>query len=257
MLPSAMIGAAGAPAAAAAASMHAAASGSGSGDAFAVRLARQTTALLYKNALVAWRSRGATALRLLAPVFFLAVALLMAAPAGDAGSVEGRSRESRAGARVPIGPIPDCRDDAYADRAKPCWTLFYSPNNSAAVDVSSPWVLLLLLLLRRGVGVWGHSSLLHRTHTKAQRHTPNQRPHPFPPPPRRCSSSACASTTAPRRSPPRRCAALRPAATPTPRSSAWSPASRRRARRGAFWARCTFRRAPAAASSTSCKSAPR
>lgn len=37
---------------------------------------------------------------------------------------------------VPVNPIPDCASDMFA--RLPCWDFFYSPNNSAAVDVR--WV---------------------------------------------------------------------------------------------------------------------
>lgn len=38
---------------------------------------------------------------------------------------------------VPVNPIPDCASDMFA--RLPCWDFFYTPNNSAAVDVR--WVV--------------------------------------------------------------------------------------------------------------------
>jgi hypothetical protein len=89
--------------------------------------------------LVAWRSRRATTIRLVAPFVFLLLALIVRL------SLEANSREVARTRATPqaeardVAAIPDCTQDLYylekPGRA-PCVTFVYSPTDDAVVDVS-------------------------------------------------------------------------------------------------------------------------
>ena len=83
--------------------------------------------------LVAWRSRRATLIRLLAPLFFLLLALVMQAALDASLAGEGRYRPIRTAVRVDMDAIPDCGLDLYI-HDRPCTTLVYSPNTDARVN---------------------------------------------------------------------------------------------------------------------------
>eukprot|EP00197_Chlamydomonas_leiostraca_P014447 CAMPEP_0202859992 /NCGR_PEP_ID=MMETSP1391-20130828/1884_1 /ASSEMBLY_ACC=CAM_ASM_000867 /TAXON_ID=1034604 /ORGANISM="Chlamydomonas leiostraca, Strain SAG 11-49" /LENGTH=1190 /DNA_ID=CAMNT_0049539111 /DNA_START=105 /DNA_END=3677 /DNA_ORIENTATION=- len=90
----------------------------------------QFAALYIKNALVAWRARRATLLRLLAPFFFLLLALLIdkALQANDSNSED--FQDIRRPDVEPIDPIPRCIEDIYIGPDKSCVELAWSPNTS-------------------------------------------------------------------------------------------------------------------------------
>ncbi len=80
-------------------------------------------------ALLAWRNWRATTLRMLAPLFFLLLALLI-----DKALQANQSRsEIFADVRTPtpesITPIPSCHEDMYIGN-KACIEVLYSPDNA-------------------------------------------------------------------------------------------------------------------------------
>lgn len=81
-----------------------------------------------------WRSRRATLIRLLAPLLFLLLALVMQAALDASIAGEGRYRPVREGVRVPVREIPDCGEDVFI-HGRPCVTLVFTPNTSATVLV--------------------------------------------------------------------------------------------------------------------------
>ncbi|KAI8472921.1 MAG: hypothetical protein J3K34DRAFT_383970 [Monoraphidium minutum] len=100
---------------------------------FAYRLPQQLMVLLYKNVLVAWRSRRATAIRFAAPLLFLLLALVMQIALDASLASEGRYRPATTGVGFDVGGIPDCGDDLYIN-GRPCMTLVFTPNTSAVVQ---------------------------------------------------------------------------------------------------------------------------
>ncbi|KIZ04840.1 hypothetical protein MNEG_3122 [Monoraphidium neglectum] len=100
---------------------------------FAYRFPQQLIVLLYKNVLVAWRSRRATLLRFLAPFMFLLLALVMQVALDASLSVEGRYRPQTTGIRLGVGSIPDCNRDLYIHN-RACLTMVFTPNTSSAVQ---------------------------------------------------------------------------------------------------------------------------
>ncbi|GBF93217.1 ABC transporter A family member [Raphidocelis subcapitata] len=100
---------------------------------FSFRLPQQLMVLLYKNVLVAWRSRRATLIRFAAPIMFLLLALVMQTALDASLAAEGRYRPVHNGVRQSVAPIPDCNDDLYI-HDRPCLSLVFSPNTSTAVQ---------------------------------------------------------------------------------------------------------------------------
>ncbi|KAF8059445.1 ABCA9 [Scenedesmus sp. PABB004] len=94
---------------------------------------RQTGALFVKNVLVAWRNRWATAIRLLAPLLFLALALLVQEVMGVNARRTGRIRDAPVSEPVGIGPIPACSSELFI-HTKPCLDFIYTPNDTDAVQ---------------------------------------------------------------------------------------------------------------------------
>lgn len=94
----------------------------------------QFGALYVKNALVAWRNRRATILRLLAPFLFLLLALLIDRALRADSSTNDDFSDIRRPASDPIGPIPRCNEDLYIGK-KPCIELVYSPDNVVTRDL--------------------------------------------------------------------------------------------------------------------------
>jgi hypothetical protein len=78
---------------------------------------------------VAWRSRRATVLRLVAPLMFLLLALVMQVALDASLAAEGRYRPTTTGTRQDIASIPDCNSDLYI-HDRPCVTLIFTPSTS-------------------------------------------------------------------------------------------------------------------------------
>ncbi|WIA36227.1 hypothetical protein OEZ86_007561 [Tetradesmus obliquus] len=93
---------------------------------------RQTTALFVKNVLVAWRNRWATAIRLLAPLLFLALALIVQVVMAANSRRTGRIRDTPFSSLSDISSIPDCSDELFIYN-KPCLDFVYTPNNDTTV----------------------------------------------------------------------------------------------------------------------------
>ncbi|KAI8468323.1 MAG: hypothetical protein J3K34DRAFT_523031 [Monoraphidium minutum] len=100
---------------------------------FSYRLSQQLGVLLYKNVLVAWRSRRATVLRFLAPMMFLLLALVMQVALDASLASEGRYRPITTGIRQDMSTIPDCNSDLYI-HDRPCVTLIYTPSGNRVVQ---------------------------------------------------------------------------------------------------------------------------
>ncbi|WIA19835.1 hypothetical protein OEZ85_005742 [Tetradesmus obliquus] len=97
------------------------------------RFLQQSAALTYKNLLVAWRSRRATLLRLMAPFVFLLLALVIQLALDANSRREQRIRAVEWSAPEDIGPIPDCNQDVFIAN-KACRTFLFSPNDSSVVQ---------------------------------------------------------------------------------------------------------------------------
>lgn len=85
---------------------------------------------------MAWRSRRATAIRLVAPFVFLLLALIINVALDANSANESRVAAQSSTSAVPIGPIPDCTQDLYIGAGKPCLTFVYTPNNDSQINVS-------------------------------------------------------------------------------------------------------------------------
>eukprot|EP00892_Ulva_mutabilis_P002376 jgi/Ulvmu1/12139/UM085_0003.1 len=98
---------------------------------FRGRFLQQFVALLKKNALVAWRNKRSTLLRILSPsIFILLVLLLDYAIRADVNSSE-EFRELRTPTRNSVNEIPKCEADIYIK--PPCFDFIYSPANSQRI----------------------------------------------------------------------------------------------------------------------------
>jgi ABC-type multidrug transport system ATPase subunit len=86
------------------------------------------------TALVAWRNRRSTSLRVLAPVLFLLLALLTRVAIDANTRTENRVSALESARPGLIKPLPDCSEDLYssATAGRPCLTFVFSPNTSAA-----------------------------------------------------------------------------------------------------------------------------
>lgn len=84
--------------------------------------------------LVAWRNRWATAIRLLAPLLFLALALLVQEVMAVNARRTGRIRDTPVTAPAAISSIPDCSTELFIHN-KPCMDFVYSPVNSTKAQV--------------------------------------------------------------------------------------------------------------------------
>lgn len=91
-------------------------------------------ALACHTVLVAWRNRWATAIRLLAPLLFLALALVVQEVMGVNERRSGRIRNEPVSVPTGIGAIPACSSELFI-HDKPCLDFVYSPNSSAVVQV--------------------------------------------------------------------------------------------------------------------------
>ncbi|MEW5309052.1 MAG: hypothetical protein WDW38_000964 [Sanguina aurantia] len=93
------------------------------------RFIQQFWALYKKNALVAWRNRRATILRILAPLFFLLLALLIDRALSSQNATDSSNVDVRTPTDNTINSIPSCHSDLYI-AGKSCVELLYSPNTS-------------------------------------------------------------------------------------------------------------------------------
>jgi hypothetical protein len=98
------------------------------------RLTHARTAVVLPAALVAWRNRWATGLRLLAPLLFLAMALMVQEVMDMNARRTGRTQD--VGMTVPanISNIPPCSSELFI-YDKPCVDFVYTPNNNPRVKV--------------------------------------------------------------------------------------------------------------------------
>lgn len=87
-------------------------------------------------ALVAWRNRWATGLRLLAPLVFLAMALMVQEVMNMNAEMTGRIRDMPATYPEQITSIPACSTELFI-HTKPCLDFIFTPKDDARVQVSS------------------------------------------------------------------------------------------------------------------------
>lgn len=85
-------------------------------------------------ALVAWRNRRATVLRILAPLFFLLLALLIDRALSSQNATDSSNVDVKTPTDNPIQSIPSCHSDLYI-AGKNCVELLYSPNTSSIAQV--------------------------------------------------------------------------------------------------------------------------
>ncbi|WIA44552.1 hypothetical protein OEZ86_007282 [Tetradesmus obliquus] len=102
---------------------------------FKGRLGQQFAALFYKNALVAWRSRRSTAIRLSAPFVFLALALIVTLALNADVGLRERFVAQLPGQKAPdvIESIPNCGRDVYI-AGKQCLDFLYTPAGDPVVE---------------------------------------------------------------------------------------------------------------------------
>lgn len=97
-------------------------------------IVQQFGALYWKNVLVAWRSRRSTLIRLLAPFFFLILALIIKV----ALEADDRSARRVAFERNPepfyIDKLPSCNSDLFIGEDKKCYDFFYTPVGDPVVE---------------------------------------------------------------------------------------------------------------------------
>lgn len=84
--------------------------------------------------LVAWRNRWATGLRLLAPLLFLAMALLVQEVMNMNASMTGRIRDLSTAYPEHIRSIPACSTELFI-HTKPCLDFVFTPKNDSRVQV--------------------------------------------------------------------------------------------------------------------------
>jgi hypothetical protein len=94
-----------------------------------------TPCTLHAAVLVAWRNRWATAIRLLAPLLFLALALIVQVVMAANTRRTGRIRDTPFSSLSDISSIPDCSDELFIFN-KPCLDFVYTPNNDTTVKVT-------------------------------------------------------------------------------------------------------------------------
>eukprot|EP00879_Flechtneria_rotunda_P013739 GHRR01014351.1.p1 GENE.GHRR01014351.1~~GHRR01014351.1.p1 ORF type:complete len:558 (+),score=120.29 GHRR01014351.1:287-1960(+) len=100
---------------------------------FRGRFMQQFAALLYKNVLVAWRSRRATAIRIVAPFVFLLLALIVNLALNANNTLQERQVATSSSTPAPISAIPACEQDLYiAGRA--CVDFVYTPSNDTVIN---------------------------------------------------------------------------------------------------------------------------
>ncbi|GBF88378.1 ABC transporter A family member protein [Raphidocelis subcapitata] len=98
------------------------------------RFPQQFIALLYKNALVAWRSRRATAIRLTAPFVFLLLALIINLALEANNSTQDRYKDTPEAVAVDVSHLPSCHADLFIGKTKDCFDFLYTPVGDADVD---------------------------------------------------------------------------------------------------------------------------
>jgi hypothetical protein len=86
--------------------------------------------------LVAWRNRWATGLRLLAPLLFLAMALLVQEVMNMNAAATGRIRDLPTSYPAHISSIPACSSELFI-HTKPCLDFVFTPKDDLRVQVSS------------------------------------------------------------------------------------------------------------------------
>ncbi|EFJ52653.1 hypothetical protein VOLCADRAFT_85850 [Volvox carteri f. nagariensis] len=102
---------------------------------FSFRPIQQFLVLYKKNALVAWRNRRATILRILAPLLFLILALVIdkAIQANDGSS--SAFQDVASPQPEGIGSIPQCSQDLYIGSKAGCVEVLYQPSPDPIVDL--------------------------------------------------------------------------------------------------------------------------
>ncbi|KAG2423312.1 hypothetical protein HXX76_015459 [Chlamydomonas incerta] len=100
---------------------------------FRFRPVQQFIVLYKKNALVAWRNRRATALRIIAPFLFLLLALLIdrALQANDRNNTDFQNVPNPSAS--PIGGIPQCTEDIFIGNRE-CIEVLYQPSPDPMID---------------------------------------------------------------------------------------------------------------------------
>ncbi|GIL78966.1 hypothetical protein Vretimale_187 [Volvox reticuliferus] len=101
---------------------------------FSFRNVQQFFVLYKKNALIAWRNRRATILRILAPLLFMILALVIdRAIQANTGSNSAFEDVPNPDSELILG-IPQCSEDLYIGDKKGCVEVLYDPSPDTAVD---------------------------------------------------------------------------------------------------------------------------
>lgn len=89
---------------------------------------------LHRAVLVAWRNKWATILRLLAPLVFLTLALMVQEGLQANTRRTGRTRATPVSIPEHIGGIPDCSSDLFIND-KPCLNFVFTPYHNEVARV--------------------------------------------------------------------------------------------------------------------------
>jgi hypothetical protein len=106
------------------------------------RVAKSNNPRQIKTVLVAWRSRRATTIRLVAPFVFLLLALVVRLSLEANSREVARQRSAPSVSALDVRAIPDCTQDLYyleRPGRTPCVTFVYSPNDDPLVEVRAWW----------------------------------------------------------------------------------------------------------------------
>ncbi|GLC34108.1 hypothetical protein PLESTB_000838300 [Pleodorina starrii] len=101
---------------------------------FTFRPVQQFLVLYRKNALVAWRNRRATVLRILAPLLFLILALVIDRAIQANQGANSEFKDVTSPDAEAIGGIPQCWEDLYIGKRKSCIEVLYQPSPDPLVD---------------------------------------------------------------------------------------------------------------------------
>lgn len=104
---------------------------------------------------MAWRNRWSTAIRLLAPLLFLALALVVQEALGANARRTGRIRDTPFSQAADVRSIPNCHAELFIFD-KPCLDFFYTPNNNDTIKVT---VACLMAPPKVGEHAWLQESL--------------------------------------------------------------------------------------------------
>jgi hypothetical protein len=84
--------------------------------------------------LVAWRSRRATLIRLLAPFVFLVLALIINLALEADNAQQERLKDAPGAVDFPVAALPSCNEDLYIGPGRECVDFVYTPAGNPQVD---------------------------------------------------------------------------------------------------------------------------